>query len=252
MKSMKIFYMAVATIVLLSAHNNIYAQLQSKINFAFGVVTTDILGDNPAKKPMVATNTSQDAVTGGSFKYTQPGLRLKTTYIIEEMPNLRFQGNIDYLFFGGKERVVINSKIVHYLTHDINIASLGFGAEYVWADLDFANAKLYSGINILLSSFHNIGAEIYEDYLELPQFSQTKKLPSKDAALRLGGTVKLIGVEGRLRQNFFVNTGVSIGSLNLIGRDDARGELLTPLALLETGESMVHILQVYISLQYNM
>ena len=77
------------------------------------------------------------------------------------------------------------------------------------------------------------------------------KIAPKDDAMRIGALLKL-GVEGRLRDNFYINAGGAIGFMNIIGKNNNRGELLTPIAMFETQESNILSLQVFILIQYNL
>jgi hypothetical protein len=240
-----------AIVLLITSYGSINAQHETKLNIGAGIITTNILGDNRAKLPMVATNDDEEAYTGGSFKYSQPGILVKFTMPLENNEDLRFSGNLGYIMFGGRERIVINKNIVHLLRHNVDMLNIGLGAEYVWANLDFANAKIYSGLDLQGYYVHGIKAELYEDYLNNENFDDILyTIPAKSSGMRFGGNVKL-GVEGILRDNFHVNLGASVGIMNLLGRDDERGELFTPLTLLEDKENIVSVLQVFILIQYN-
>lgn len=246
-----IFAVILLFVITIAFTNGLYSQLFTNPRLSFGVVTTNILGDNRAKLPMVATDDEENAYTGGSFGFTQPGLRFLATFPETTNDDLRFNASIDYLFFSGRERIVINRNIVHLLRHDVNLLGFGAGADYVLLDLGFANAKFVAGAEIKGYYLHGISAEIYEDYLNENSNDNVYKHTPKSSSFRLGGSVKF-GVEGRLRKNIFVNAGVGLGAINLLGRDDARGELLTPLTLFENSEALVSTFNVYILLQYNL
>lgn len=246
------FMILLTSVIILIIMNVIESQAQigAKLNLGAGIVTTNIIGSNRATSAIGPTRIDSEAFIGGSFKNSQPGVRLKGTFLFDEMEDLRFTTSFDYLLFSGKERYGVPPNVSISYIHDLNIASLGLGLEYVWANLDFANAKLYTGFDIQSNYIHN--AYFKEAIRYLDKFKEDEIFETgKDDALRFGGSVRL-GVEGRLRSKFYVNTGLSVGVLNLIGRDDSRGELLTPLSIFESTENMLSVLQVYILVQYNM
>lgn len=248
-KKLSFFLWISAALVILNV-NSSYSQIGAKINVAAGIVTTNIIGSNRATSPIGPTSAAEEAFIGGSLRNAQPGISLKGTYLFDDMTDLRLTTTLDYMFFSGKEKYGVPPNVSIAYVHDLNIASFGIGLEYVWANLDFANAKLYSGFDIRSNFVHN--SYFKETIRYLDKFKDDDIFEAgKDDALRFGGNIRL-GVEGRLRNKIYVNTGLSVGVLNLIGRDDSRGELLTPLAIFENEENMLSVFQIFILIQYNM
>jgi len=245
------FLIITAFILICANINNVFSQYFYKPKISAGIITTDILGDNRAKLPMVATSDEDDAYTGVILVFTHPNIAIRAILPTDQYETLKLTGGIDYVLFSGRERIVVNRNIVHLLRHDVNMLAVVGGADYVLAELGFANAKIYTGAELKLNYFHSIKAERYENYLRDNERDNTYIHPSKSEALRLGGVIKF-GVEGRIRNRFYVNTGVALGIINAVGRDDSRGELLTPLKLLENAESPVSTFQVIILLQYTL
>lgn len=232
----------------------LFSQIGARYNLAAGLLTTNILGNNRAKLSIIPPPGKPDAYIGGSFAYSQPGIQLRSTFPLENYENIRISGYLNYSFFSGRERAVTSttiSKVVYLFRNSLDITSFGIGGEYIWANLKFANAKLYSGVDIQATLVHNINTEFLEDYLDVEGQDNLYKYDPKPSAFRLGGNLKL-GVEGRLREIVHVNAGVSIGALNLIGRDDTRGELLTPLKLQEDKENLLYLAQVFFLIQVNL
>src|SRR5690606_3976962 len=60
-----------------------------------------------------------------------------------------------------------------------------------------------------------------------------------------------IGVEGELTDDIYINASVGFQTLNLLGRDNRRGELLTPITDFETQESLVKSFVFSFMLQYH-
>ncbi len=249
MKRLMLFLLIANAAIILNA-NSSYSQIGAKLNVAAGIVTTNIVGKNRATSPIGPTSAVEEAFIGGSFRNAQPGISLKGTFLFDDMKDLRLTTTLDYMLFSGKEKYGVPPNVTIAYVHDLNIASIGLGLEYVWANLDFANAKLYSGFDIRSNYIHK--SYFKESIKYLDKFKDDDIFEAgKDDAWRFGGNIRL-GVEGRLRSNFYVNTGLSLGVLNIIGRDDDRGELLTPLAIFESKENMLSVLQIYILIQYNM
>lgn len=245
-----LYYLLILTIGIIINISSALSQLGTRFNLAAGVVTTNIIGSNRASSPIGPTRDDEAAFIGGSFKNAQPGIKLKGTFLFDSMKDLRLTTSFDYLFFSGKERYGVPPNVSIAYVHELNLASFGLGMEYVWANLDFANAKIYTGFDLQANHIH--GAYFKEAIRYLDRFKEDDVYEDgKTDALRFGGSIRL-GVEGRLREQFYVNTGLSVGVLNVIGRDDNRGELLTPLTLFESTENMLSVLQVYILIQYNM
>ncbi|MDT3739743.1 MAG: hypothetical protein RO257_09600 [Candidatus Kapabacteria bacterium] len=236
-------------VIFLTAREFSVAQIGTKVNFGLGLISTGIVGDNRAKLPMATTSTDEDAFTGGSFKYTQPGIQARLTFPINNYEDFRFISTFEYTFFVGRERFGYDNVTVLF-SNKLNLMSFGFGLEYVWANLDFANAKLYTGVDVKANYIYKIYSDRYIKYLDNYIEPDLLIYDAKEDALRFGGNIKL-GVEGRLRQNFHVNTGFSLGLVNLIGRDDSRGELMTPSTDFENHESFLPVLQVFVLVQYN-
>lgn len=224
------------------------AQFINKFKVATGLTTTSILGNNPAKLPMVPMTDEEDAVTGGALKHAQPGVELRFTFPVDMSETMSIPLSLDYTFFTGRERINTSQFIVDIWTHSLNIFSINTGLHYVFYKMDFANAKMYGGMEARLSFIHNIDTRAERDYLEDLLPDETWIVPAKESTTRFGGNLRL-GVEGKLHKNLYVNTGAVLSVVNLIGKDDARGELLTPIKFLEVQESTLSSFHIFILLQ---
>jgi hypothetical protein len=224
------------------------AQFINKFKIATGLTTTSIMGDNPAKLPMIPMTDEEDAVTGGALKHAQPGIELRFTFPVDMTETMSIPLSLDYTFFTGRERINTSQFIVDIWTHSLNIFSISTGLHYVFYKMDFANAKMYGGLEARLSFIHNIDTRAERDYLENLLPDETWIVPPKESATRFGGNLRL-GVEGKLHKSLYVNTGAAFSVVNLIGKDDSRGELLTPIKFLEVKESTLSSFHVFILLQ---
>lgn len=228
------------------------AQFTSNYRISGGILTTQILGDNPAKMPIIDTSPADEAITGGSFPDAQPGMQLHFLFPIDEESKFRVPVSLDYTFFRGKERVNYNRNIIDYYSHTLNVLGFNTGIHYAFLPVPFARANIYAGMEVRMSYVHNIDNEWFRDWLNNTVFDdELYKTDPKSDALRLGGIAKL-GVEGRLKDNFYINAGGALGILNIVGKHDTRGELFTPLPRHETRESNVYTFQFYLLIQYNL
>jgi len=229
-----------------------FGQFTANYRISGGIITTQIIGDNPGKLPIIDTSPTDEAITGGSFPDAQPGMQLHFLFPVDEESKFRIPLSLDYSFFRGKERVNYNRNIIDYYSHTLNVLGVNTGFHWAFLPVRFARANVYTGLEVRMSYIHNIDIEWFRDFQNNTVFEdETYKTPPKENAMRIGGIFKL-GVEGRLRDNFYINAGGALGVLNIIGKNDTRGELFTPITMFETKESNVYTLQVYILIQYNL
>lgn len=245
-------FIKILLILLIVFNIDLLAQFTANYRLSGGIITTQIIGDNPAKLPIIDTSPVDDAITGGSFPDAQPGMQIHFLFPIDENAEFRVPFSFDYSFFRGKERVNYNRNIIDYYSHTLNVLGINTGFHWAFLPVRFARANVYAGLEARMSYIHNIDIEWFRDFQNNNVFEdETYKTPPKDDAMRIGGIFKL-GVEGRLRDNFYINAGGALGILNIIGKQDSRGELFTPITMFETIESNVYTLQVYILIQYNL
>lgn len=89
------------------------------------------------------------------------------------------------------------------------------------------------------------------DYLLLDTLDVTYNIINKKSTTRMGGVIKL-GIDGELWDPWYVNISIGLGVMNLFGRKDARGELLTPIRLNEYKENYVYNLLFSMLIQYRL
>jgi hypothetical protein len=232
----------------------VFAQL-GNIKVSGGLVTSRILGDNPATKPIVERDTSKPFVIGGSFDVPQNGLFLNFDVSLDEDDDLIIPFGIEYYMFRSAERVPITSYLTFLYKNSIDMQTIYTGFKWKFFKFPVANAKAY------------IEAKIAANFIGSGDFTVTQRrdnmsdttlvFPNKDAATRLGGSIK-IGFEGEVLDPIYVDTGVSLGVINFLGRDETlpddggRGELLTPLTNFESKESIVQAFNIFLSIKYRL
>lgn len=211
-----------------------------------GMTTTKILGDNPN------TYGFNQTIIGGSYNEWQIGIEARALFPVNYSKSLRVPIGIDYQFFRAYERYPYFGQSTVF-TNSANVMSFYTGINYVLIKFNFAQAKLYASLEPRFSYIHNLSLVKFTDYADPGRKDIEENLISKDNAFRIGGSFKL-GVEGKLRENLFINTSFGITALNLLLSDDERGELFAPEPNdpLQQQESTVGTYNLTIMLQYKL
>jgi hypothetical protein len=229
---------------------NVKAEFLKNSSFAIGLSTNTILGSNPGGKPIVPSTDADPIVIGGGFYGSQPGLEMRYTIPIDEDNNWRIPIGIDYQFFMAKERLPEGKYIEDKITHTMNLITPYVGVSYVLQNLKYLKAKTYISLEMRATMLRNIEYRLQRDYFYINALDTTINFKTKPEVTRIGGIFKL-GVEGYLFEPLQLNASVGLSMMNLIGRDNKRYELLTPLTYLETKESFVYSLNISILFQYS-
>lgn len=218
------------------------------VSILFGLSTSRIIGDNPGAKPMVERDSTKPAVNGGSFDGFQPGIVLKLNFKIDKQGNFEIPIGFEYNFLRAAERIPISKYTTASLNHSVDIPAISIGFNYHFLKFPLANVKAYIGLETRLN-FIQSGIwrrEIRYGYLDTTDILERK---TKVPATRLGGVLHL-GIEGEISEPVFINTTFGIGAMNLIGRDNSRGELLTFSRYNEIEESIVFNYYFSLMIQY--
>ncbi len=226
---------------------NVSAQLFKHQSVSYGMTVSRIMGDNRANLSILPPPNAKEAIIGGSMGVYHPGMELRFTGSLDEEDNYRIPISLEYDFFYGREFISEGPNIVNYFLHDVDIFTFNTGFHYVFAEIKEAGAKIYAGAELKFNYLSNVKFEHEIDYLMLDEMD-TIRTYSKGTAFRFGTQLK-IGIDGQIRKNFYINTGFNLGIMNLLGKNDSRGELFTPTKLNESQESNVFFYQVFILLQ---
>jgi hypothetical protein len=223
----------------------------SQYSFGAGLTTLTILGDNPATKPFFERDTAKPNLFGGSFDGPQVGVSFRLNYSLDTIGQFVIPIGLDYNFFESRERVPVSSTVTAYYKNSTSIPTLSLGLDVMIKKWDIADAKIYAGLDARMSI---VQQGKYESDLEYLNFDTVEVLirNTKSTVNRYGFNLKL-GLQGRLDGPIYMNSWVSYGIMNLIGRDDKRGELLTPFrqtTYIEDKESFVHTLHFNFMIQY--
>ncbi|HOV92141.1 MAG TPA: hypothetical protein PLC04_03565 [Candidatus Kapabacteria bacterium] len=243
---MKKYFSILLCLIIVNSLAN--AQFFKNTSIALGLSTSQILGNNPGGKPMLPSSDADPAISGGGFLGAQPGIDFRMTIPVDNKQRWRIPVGVDYQFFSAKERVP-RKYIEIKLNYSFNIISPYIGVSYVLQDLYMIKSKTYASLEARASFINQLDYKITYQYLLDHSLDTTRYPRTKGNATRLGGMAR-IGVESYLFYPIQINASVGASLMNLIGRDDKRYELLTPISFMEVKESFVWNLNFSIMFQY--
>lgn len=214
-----------------------------------GISTFSILGDNPAKLPIIQNDTTKKFVYGGSFDAVQPGFSARLTMYKGE--RLRVPVDIDFTIYSSGERYPVSGLLTIFYWHEVHNLSVGSGFYYVLTHLDWAKTDIYAGAD-LRGNIITRSELTYRDSWRNDQNRDTSYVVNrKSGAFRIGSFARL-GIEGQLKSKLKIDASIGVGVLNLFPRDNKRGELLTPLQYFEKKEQIVPVLNFMLLLKYSL
>lgn len=192
--------------------------------YSLGVAftTSKILGDNPAISTLIPINT---IYPGGSFNGAMPGVEVRGQYRLDDIGDWRLVSGFNYTFYSAREKIP-REKSIYRLTHDVNIFSPIVGINYTVFRFPSARSSIYAGIEARYNYIHSSEALFTEEIKETGE-SNLIETYGKESTGRFGSLFKL-GLEGELHENYMINVSWGIDLLNVLARDNSRGQLLTP------------------------
>lgn len=236
-------FILLAGVVLLAAS----ATAQMRFRVAAGLSTSWITNDNPATYRITGTGDGTDTTAGfgGGLDGMQMGWGIKGFADLDKQKMFRIPFGVDIWTMSGTQSLNADNYKVS-VRHDVNVYSGSVGFEWSFVEFPLAYARAYIGAEARLT--HVAPNSIYFRTQVVNSLgdilTQDTTFNGKEAATRIGAMARL-GIEGEIYYPVFLNTSVSWGAMNLIGRDmtptteGGRGELLTPRPLNEAYESIV-------------
>ena len=221
-----------------------------EIQIGIGLTTSWLNGSNPASDIILPKDTVH--TIGGGFNGQQPGIALRGIFIMDPERRMRITTGLDYVWFTGLQRIE-GSGYTLYARHTLEIPTTVLGFEYAFMNLPLANAKLYGGVDARYSFITNGTFRrkiVYKliDNIDDVTISTKKSFGTPS---RFGAALKL-GIEGELLDPVYVNISGAYGAINLIGRNNRRGELFTPTTDDETQESLLGNIMFTMMIQYRL
>jgi len=223
------------------------ATAQVRFRVAAGLSTDWITNDNPATYRLSGQGDDFDTTDafGGGFDGVQVGWGIKGFADLDKQKMFRVPFGIDFWSYSGAQSIS-GSRSKISVRHEVVLTSASAGFEWSFVEFPLAYARAYIGAEARVT---NVGENtittnrtIVVDTNRIIEDEFVKN--GKPAATRLGAMARL-GIEGEIYYPIFLNTSVSWGVMNLIGRDTrstadgGRGELLTPVSVNEGPESVV-------------
>ena len=223
----------------------------AKFKLSVNLNTLTFIGSNAARLSFVNVATESDGsetiTIGGSLKETQRGININVSIPIGKNNKYEIPIGADYLFFGAKEMQNYNS-MRNITVFDCDMLSFYTGVHRVLYDYrGLFDLTIHGGFTLNFNSFRNSLFEI--QFKKNGQLVETIDFDEKDDANRLGIS-GMIGGEGRLINNVYVNWSFGLTCLNLFWRDDERGELLTPTNSLEDKENLLFGYNIILGILY--
>ncbi|ROL61633.1 hypothetical protein D9V86_04755 [Bacteroidetes/Chlorobi group bacterium ChocPot_Mid] len=245
---------AVVIAILMAMGNLAYGQL-SGFRVAAGLSTMEIIGNNIAEYPFIWV-TPKGKLYGGSFDQSQNGFRLEAVFPLDTGSVFEMPVGFDYHFFQGREKEWIEYNSDVKLMHDVDVAALTFGLHYNFYEIHpfEYKAKFYLGMDMRPSLIFNARFKTISNYNFIGD-TITNVYDTKSSAFRLGGTLQF-GLVGELNKDISIDFRAGLGMMNLLGKSDERGELLTPSKTREdyreAGESSVFDFNFMMLLQFKL
>lgn len=213
---------------------------ESDFSFGAGLKVSQLLWDHPAKGAL--------REVGGGMGLSQNGFELRTTYYIDEENRFRIPLNLDMIFFRAKERITFSDIALNY-DNRANLYTIGTGFHYSFAYFYFANAWVYTGLelnaNILSNSEYTYREESYIDASEDRVIGPTD---IKNNSVRFGTNIRL-GIEAELQRRLMIDLSFNYHIMNLLGNDDNTGQFFV-VSSLDNQEDITSFLNFTLMLKY--
>lgn len=218
--------------------------------YSAGISAHSFMFDHPAINTINYDN-ENDFVSGGSYDGAQVAYDFRVSYIPKELEVFYFSIGIEYANMVSKEQYTISSTSVVNYKNVNNLITPYVGAYYRFKRIPLANTNLYIGPEVRFNFLRNsrFSSEI-QNVLDRNKTSLLDKQLKPDA-FRLGSAIR-IGAEGELHKQYGVNISAALNLVNLIGRDNANGELLTSGLVKEKTEISLFTLVYNISIFYRL
>ncbi len=237
-------YIIFVGVFLFFIFSNTYSQIKD-LALELGLVPTSVFGNNSASA-VFAPGAKESTIGGGFFGF-QNGILLKSIWEIKGT-NLSIPFGLEYIFYRAYHRVPYAPKVTFYFRHFIDVPTLTLGLRYNMFKLPFANVKAYSEVDARGSFVGKSNYHLRIDYESLDS-TDLKSVSHKNSVFRFGTGIKL-GFLGEIIHPFYANMFAAVNYVNLLGKNNGRGELLTPVPKYETSENPVFNFQLAVTLFY--
>jgi len=221
---------------------------QSIVELSSGLATTWLVGNNPARTPIISRDTLQRSL-GSGFAGVQPGIALQVLHPLR--PEWRIGVGVEQTYFEGLQRFRLRGLNI-YLRYTQTVTGIAAMVEYI--PVRFPLARGYAFISLeprwtVVSRGHYVYEQVDSRQGRVIERLDTVISKPPEPVHRFG-VIGRLGIGGELAEPWYFRANVGFGVLNLWGRRPERGELLTPVKIEEVGESYAPVVVVALLLQY--
>ncbi len=198
-----------------------------------------------------------DHVIGGSFDGMESAVRASLTTNIDRKSRFLMPISYEYLFLRAGEVLYYNltPELNYYgnFLHRIDVQKFSIGLDWQFWQTPFKDVNIYLGVDFKGLYIFNQNFSREDVRIEGDNVVSKDKFPynAKENALRFGTEGKF-GFRGHIINKLYINAFVGYEYFNLIGRNDKRGQLLTPFARTETKEDLINAWHYYLSIEYKL
>ncbi len=245
--------------ILISLFNNTFSQMtnyrdiykyKTPYMYSAGINTHTVMFNHPASQTIVFDN-EENFISGGSFDGAQSGLDLRFTYFPEDYEKLYISFGTEFMFLSAKEQYTVSSSsVVNY--HNIaRLTTPYLGAYWRIKRIPLANTNIYLGPELRFNFIH--GSNIKSEFQNIRDRNKTelKNERLKENTFRFGSAIR-IGAEGEINKEIGVNISIAMNMVNLLGRNNDYGELLTSGLVKERTEIPLYSFIYNISVYYRL
>lgn len=215
-----------------------------------GLVGTNFMEDSPEWIPISFSANEETLKYGGSFDGVETGIHFSLITNLDTDHNWLLPLTFEYNWLKAGEEVYASQYKKYVTSHKIATQKISTGIQWQFYTFPFKDVRAYIGAEAKAVFVNNqlmkVESIIVSD--EGVVQSVTTHRAAKPDAVRFGSEIKL-GFRGELLHNFYINTFLGMEALNLLGRDDMRGELFTPY-IMESKEQIVPQWHFVLMLEY--
>jgi hypothetical protein len=236
----------IAIIYILFYSYSLFAQY-GEFAISSGLSTFRILGNGPNVQSMAGRDSSRKYV-GSSFSGVQPGFSVKANFNIDKEDVFNIPVDFNWYYLDGGEVIPVTAYTTVTYHNKLHIGSLSVGLNWNMFKVPVANTKFYTGLEFVTTYIKQGELSQSIEYRELNTVD-LQIVKTKTSALRLGALFK-VGFVGEILSPWFLDASVGFGAINLLCRNDSRGELLTPFTYYESKESILYNMNFQLLIKY--
>ncbi len=224
-----------------------FAQFKD-LSVEVGTIPVRVFGNNAITASL--RETPEGGSLGGGFFGFQNSFALKSVWQVDSKGRFAIPFGVEWVFYRALYRIPYTSSVTFYIDHSIDVPTLTLGFRYNMFKLPFANVKAYTEFNARGAFVGKNNFRTRVEYLNYDSV-HTANRSYKNGVFRLGGGLNF-GFVGEIAHPWYVNILTGVSYVNLLFKNDARGELLTIVNTNELKENPVYNFYVGLLVQYRL